>query len=355
MAPVTGAPVKRPEDDTTARRTFMSLGPATIVLLCIDPFVHGAAQATCLSATSVCGIGAIGALAHIDWRKFGKRLNPPQPPPSPDYEGLPQDVLIERLTSASRRVRIVDTICGVATDPVNGRRMFEILADRLAHNEDFVLEAAFLCPLSSAMKERAKRLNRTEAHQERIAESTLGAFEVFADALPPDHRSRVSILLYKAPPSYASYRVDNTNLVCRLVGDQRSQDALYVDMAPGSWHTRECDEDYDEIRRSGLPLVEHRSGTLVVHYSGGDRPIAGVRFLRHGGEVFVAVPDRDDRAFVEACDSVTWQHCGEESTWTPKAVDPRTQDDLQARLDEAWQDKYHTTDRVPFFLLGTLP
>jgi hypothetical protein len=52
---------------------------------------------------------------------------------------------------------------------------------------------------------------------------------------------------------------------------------------------------------------------------------------------------------------VTWRHCGEESTWTPKAVDPRTQEHLQAELDDAWQAKYHTADRPPFFLLGTLP
>jgi hypothetical protein len=71
--------------------------------------------------------------------------------------------------------------------------------------------------------------------------------------------------------------------------------------------------------------------------------------------LYVAVTDRDDRAFVDTCTSVTWRHCGEESTWTPKAVDPRTQEHLQAELDDAWQAKYHTADRPPFFLLGTLP
>ncbi|MBS2539171.1 hypothetical protein KGQ20_41130 [Catenulispora sp. NF23] len=350
---MTGKPVKRPEDDTSARRTLMSLGSAAIVLLCTDPFVHGAAQVACFSATSLCAIGALTQLAHVDWLSLGKARRTQAS--SADYEGLPQPLLIERLAGANRRVRIVDTICAVATDPENGPRMFEILADRLARHGEFVLEAAFLCPLSPSMKERAKRLNRTETQQERIAESTLGKFEVFVAGLPAAHRARVWIWLYKEPPSYASYRVDDSNLVCGLVGDQRSQDALYVDMAPGSLHSRQCDGDYDEIRRSGLPLAEHRTGTLVVHDPAGDREIEGVRFLRHRGEVFVAVTDRDDRAFVANCDSVTWRHCGEQSTWSPKAVDPRTQDHLQAELDQAWEVKYHTPDRPPFFLLGTVP
>lgn len=347
-----GAAVKRSEDDSRAKRTLAVFGTATVGLLCADPYLHGAAQIACFSATSLCGVTALGTAAQVDWRRVRRRG---RQTPSTDHDGLPQELLLARLEQATRRLRIVDTSPGIVTDPVNGPRLFEILADRLARYGEFVVEAGLLCPLSQAMKERAKRLGRTELKQEQIAERALGEFEAFIEKLPPEHQARVRVLLYTELPSYASYRVDDSNLVAALVGEQRSQDAPYTDMAASSYTTGQCDRDYDQIRRSGLPLAEHRTGTLIVHEGAGEHPIGEVRFVRRGGEVFVALPDRDDRAFVKNCDSVTWRHCGQESVWAPKAVEPPGQADLQAELDELWAAKYLAADRHPFFQLGTVP
>lgn len=347
-----GAAVKRSEDDSRAERTLAVFGTATVGLLGADPFLHGAAQIACFSATTLCGMTALGTAAQVDWRRVRRR---DREPPSRDHDGLPQDLLLERLGQATRRLRIVDTIPGIVTDPVNGPRLFEILADRLARYAEFVVEAGLLCPLSPAMKAQAKRLGRSELKQEQIAERALGELEAFIEKLPGEHQSRVQVLLYTELPSYASYRVDDSNLVAALVGDQRSQDVPYIDMAASSLTTGQCDRDYDQIRRGGLPLADHRTGTLIVHEDSRRHPIGRVRFLRHGGEVFVALPDRDDRASVKHCDSVTWRHCGQESVWAPKAVEPPDQADLQAELDELWADKYLAADRHPFFQLGTAP